>query len=526
MKFLPGQDKPAGTSVSVSSGEQTQDNGEALPAAVITTEPGEILSAFVSYDEIASAGENVPAAAYDIQYLNASARPYSPTLAKRYFQTANIAYIYNEGSIRMVSLDPAAPVELGTVALKEREDSEFLGFTVFDGVIYAVTQTGAGTASAKVWADIFDGGFAAEPYSLDGTFAGLGLVAGKPVIVAHAAVNGTAVPHSSGAPAPSPSDIVRLSGSSYAGFTVIGEIGGAGLLDIYGGNASFANFDGGLTILAADDNRTYAADITAEFKAENARVFAGEAFSGDCLNGEAFIGADRNGGIIAAKGVNALTTGNEGEKPRALAWADAGTACVLSVLGDGSVMLYGFDVTGEQPASAAVTSSAVYSEKLAAAGASLAGLAARSGADGERSGLELTLYGYGGALTEKATALIGLDEKTDPGNLKYLTSDAESDPAFIAASENGDIIAVPTAYFDGFSEAVRIVTFSANGLKQTGELMLYETKSPYVCTAIRQGTLFVMIEGKVLTANAADCSGVQSIEAVTAALGESTGWLE
>ncbi len=530
MKFLPKQDKPAAdpaVPVSASAASEPQTTEIAAPAVTVPTESKDILAAFASYDEITAAGENVPAAAYDIKYMNASARPYTPTLTKRYLQTANIAYIYNEGTVRMVSLDPAAPVELGTVTLKTREGSEFLGFTVLDGVIYAVSQTGAGTASAKVWTDIFDGGFAIEPYSLDGTFADICIVAGKPVIVTHAQVNGTAVPHSSTADAPAPVDIVRLAGSEFAGFTVIGEIGGTGLLDIYGGNATFVNSDGGLTILAADNNRTYAVDITADLKAENARVFAGEAFSGDCLNGKAFIGADRNGGIIAAMGDNASTTGVEGEKPESLAWAsDASTAYVLAAQNSSSVMLYGFDMSGEEPASTPAPTSAFYGEKLIAAGSGLAGLAAECDESGDRTGLKLSLYSYSGALKETASTVIGLDEKTDADNLKYLASDAETDPAFISVSENGDIIAVPTVYFDGFSEVVRIVTFSGSSLRQTGELMLYETKSPYVCTAIRQGTLFVMIDGKVMTADATDCSNIQTVESLAASMGDNAGWLE
>ena len=529
MKFLPKQNKPAAepaVPVSASVQADPQATEPAAPVITVPTESKDILAAFASYDEITTAGENVPAAVYDIQYMNASARPYAPTLTKRYLQTATVAYIYNEGTIRMVSLDPAAPVELGTVKLQEREGSEFIGFTVLDGMIYAVSQTGTGTASAKVWTDIFDGGFAVAPYSLDGTFVDMSIVAGKPVIITHAQTNGTSAPQSSAAETPAPTDIVRLAGSEFAGFTVIGEIGGEGLLDIYGGNASFVNSDGGLTVLAVDNNRTYAVDITADLKAENARVFAGEAFSGDCLNGGAFIGADRNGGVIAAKGANALTTGVEGEKPTALAWADKGTAYVLAGQNNDSVMLYGFDMSGEEPASAPAPISAFYSEKLAAAGSGLAGLAAECDASGDRTGLKLSLYSYSGALKETASAVIGLDEKTDAENLRYLTSDAETDPAFISVSENGDIIAVPTVYFDGFSEVVRIVTFSGSSLKQTGELMLYETKSPYVCTAIRQGTLFVMTDGKVMTANAADCSNVQSVDALTASMGENAGWLE
>ena len=503
---------------------EVSDNGSgnavttAQPTAPAVFSDSELLAKLSSYDEIAAAGNTELRTPQTVQYLSASAKPYDPFLSGTYKQTAAVAYIYNEGAIRTVSLDPAAPVDLGTAVLPERNNGTLLGFTAIDGAIYSVTQTDANTAKAQVYVDMFDSACAfTETYSLPGTYAGMGMLGGKPVIVTHAAVNGTDVPHSTAAEAPAAESVVKLNGAEYAGFTVIGEVGGSGLLDILGGCASYAKFDEkGLTVLAEDGSSTFAVDITETFEAENARRFTGAAFSADCLNGDSFIGAG-SAGVVAVKGKNAAGTGIEGEKPYAVAWQGENTACVLASRTDGAVILYGFDMSGETPAAAQITDKTVYSDKLTVIGDNLYGLKAEASADGERVGLRLSRYAYGTELSEKAYAVIEIDKNSPRENLKYLASPAENDPSFISANEDGSIIAVPTVYFDGFSEVERIVTFSnGNALTETGELLLYDEKSPYICTAVRQDTLLVITDSKVITANATDCSDVSVLSSVAA----------
>lgn len=535
MKFvLPKPD--AGTSVpDVGTPVQTDsaDSGTSpvqasVPSVSVPVESKDILGKLSSYDDIAAAGTAVSHPAQTAQYLRASSEPYESFLSQKYLTTDSAAYIYNEGTIRTVSLDPAAPVDLGTVSLTARDNSEFLGFTVIEGTILAVTQ-----GKNIVYAEMFGGSYtSSETYSVPGTFVEMGMLGGKPVIVTHAPVNGTEAPHSSAASAPAPEEIVKLNGAEYSSFTAVAEVGGDGMLDILGGCAAYAKFGKDkLTILAEDNNTTFAVDVTSDFKAENARRFVGAAFSADCLNGDSFIGSNeiktdvsgtrQYSGVAAVKGDSAVGTGFEGERPYAVAWQDENTACVLASRSDGSTVLYGFDMSGSTPAAAQITDTAIYSDKLVSVGDALAGLRAKASADGERVGLQLSRYTYSGKLNETSKADIGLDANSPAENLKYLRSPAEDDPSFIAASEDGSIIAVPTVYFDGFSEVERIVTFSnGTALTPTGEILLYDEKSLYLCAAIRQGTLFIITDSKVMTANASDCSDMKTIQSVSAALAE------
>lgn len=523
---LPKSDNGSGSTVSVSTGEDSGAAQTDAPAVSVPVESKDILTKLSSYEDIASAGTALSLAPQEAQYLSASAAPYESFLSRNFLTTASTAYIYNEGTIRTVSLDPAAPVDLGTAVLAQRGNAEFIGFTVLDGTIYAVTQ-----ANNTVYVDMSGGNYTStETWSVTGTFVEMGLLGGKPVIVTRAPVDGTNAPRSSAQAAPAAEDIVRLNGAEYAGFTVIAEVGGSGLLDILGGCSTYAKFgDDKLTILAEDNNATYAVDITPALEAENARRYAGAAFSADCLNGDSFIGSNETktgttgarqySGIAAVKGSNAVGTGVEGERPYAVAWQDENTACVLASRSDGTTVLYGFDMSGDTPAAAQITDSSVYSDKLISVGDSLIGLRVEASANGERVGLKLSEYSYTDKLNVDSEVSVGLDANAPAENLKYLQSPAEDAPEFIAQSEDGKLLALPTKYFDGFSEVERIVTFTNDGtLRTAGELLLYDEKSAYLCAAIRQGTLFVITDSKIMTANAPDCSGMKVAESVSAAL--------
>ena len=109
------------------------------------------------------------------------------------------------------------------------------------------------------------------------------------------------------------------------------------------------------------------------------------------------------------------------------------------------------------------------------------------------------MYEYNGALKGTAYSIIELDKQTPRENLKYLSSPAETLPTFIGTNEDGTLFAVPTIYFDGYSEVERVVVLRWDGTLFTvcGEYITYDEKSSVLCAAIRNGKLFVITDTKV-----------------------------
>ena len=109
------------------------------------------------------------------------------------------------------------------------------------------------------------------------------------------------------------------------------------------------------------------------------------------------------------------------------------------------------------------------------------------------------MYEYGDELRETAYSIIELDKDTPRENLKYLSSPAETLPTFIGTNEDGTLFAVPTVYFDGYSEVERVVLLQWDGtlFSVCGEYITYDEKSSVICTTIRGGRLYVITDTKV-----------------------------
>ncbi len=516
----------------------SQEVNESAPVtdeAVQPADDSQIITRLTEY-EAAQPGQ---VSALTSQYLRASGEPYAPFLSENVIQNGNMLYIYSGDKISAAALDPEDPKVIAETALIMREESMsgisgndlytgFEGFTFYKGRLYVVTQlfnaAGGENDAIDVYVDIYTPDLVKESsYYIAGKFSGMGIVGGKPVVLTYLSNYGlhpesgepVMLPAASGASIEGPSDIIKLNGAHTNGFAVIGEVGGSGFTVISGCAMCYAKFDGenSFTLLAADDSQTFAVEVNSDLEAVSARRFAGRAFSEDCINGDCFIGADTaSGGVTAVIGKNALTTGVEGETPYAVAWSEDGkTAFVLAKQESGSVMLYGFDMSGESPASADVDAENIYSEKLKTADGKLLGLRAEASADGERSGLRLSEYEYSGTLSELSYGIIGIDENSPEENLKYLRSPAESSPEYIAYDPGTGIIAVPTIYFDGFSEVERIAVLDSS-LSQTGEILMYDEKSSVLCTAISGNTLFIVTDTHIIAANASDCSDQKAFD--------------
>ncbi len=537
MKFVFNKDKNdvlpddngGNTSVSETTEPAVTEAPETNPA-----DDSEILTHLTEFEN----SEPYQISQLSSQYLRSSAEPYAPFLSKSIIRTDNTLYIFNDGKIKAVSLDPDEPKVIAETALKDRSEelfayrggnyvSRFLGCTIYNGKLYAVSQVidrAAGNAEDRteesgnetaVYVEIFSPDLTSDgDYYIDGKYCGMGIAGGKLVAVTYMMNRGlhfetgkpVLLPTAKGSETKEPSDIIKLNGAETNGFAVIGEVGGSGFTVISGCIMCYPKFDGGdgFTLLCADKSQTFAVNINSALEAASAKRYAGRAFSEDCLNGDSFIGADlsagKANGVAVSVGDNALTTGVADETPCAVAWTDDGkTACVLARQVSGAVMLYGFDMSGEKPVSANVTSENVYTERLISAGGMLVGLKAEAAADGERAGLRFSRYEYsGGKLVESAHTVIGLDDSSPRENLKYIRSPAESDTAFIAAGKDG-LLAVPTYYFDGFSEVERIAVFDST-LSQAGEIMLYDEKSSVLYAAFSEDKLFVVTDRHIIVA--------------------------
>ena len=345
-----------------------------------------------------------------------------------------------------------------------------------------------------------------EEYLLSGVYCGAGKVNGKLVTASctgdgkpYYAENGYA--HDLEA-----ADIYAIEGAKHGAVHLIYEVGGSKPLAIAGGSSystpsnPHVSFGAdGITLVTADGDVTYTVDITNDLTAAAAHAYKGCAFSADCAGHDGMIGADAQNGLTAYK--NGRLVAVPDVTPISVAWSEGGIAYVVARQNsDGQKMLYGFDMSGSEPVNAGIAADDIYTSVLRKAGNSLAGVKAEPSPDGERAGLRLSLYSYDGKLTETAYSIIELDRATARENLKYLSSPAETDIGMLAADEKGTLFAVPTVYFDGFSEVERVVVLSYDGttFTQTAELVTYDEKSPVLCPYIRDGKVYV-ISGEKIT---------------------------
>ena len=63
------------------------------------------------------------------------------------------------------------------------------------------------------------------------------------------------------------------------------------------------------------------------------------------------------------------------------------------------------------------------------------------------------------------------------------------------------MFAVPTVYFDGFSEVERIVVLRFDGsvFTQIGEHLMYDEKSSVLCPVFYGGNLYIITDSKLVT---------------------------
>ena len=393
------------------------------------------------------------------------------------------------------------------------DESLMHAFTAIDGDLYIVCGKAdtKGTELYETQVLVYGKDMSKKAeYSVGGRFTGAGIVDGKLTIATAGSVNGFTEAYNSGLSVSKhpycisngtlceidASDIYAIDGAKHNAVNILYSVGGNPLA-VFGGNAGFVKFgEHGMTLAVPDGGTTYGMEISKDLSIVSANAYAGDAFSADCIGQGGMIGQTENG-ICAYKNGKSVTVPDE--KAASVAWSDNGTAYVVTEQNGGQKMLYGFAMSGDSPESAQIAATDIYTDKLIKAGDNLVGLRAEPAPDGERAGLRISMYEYNGALKETAYSIIELDKQTPRENLKYLSSPAETLPTFIGTNEDGTLFAVPTIYFDGYSEVERIVVLRWDGTLFTvcGEYITYDEKSSVLCAAIRNGKLFVITDTKV-----------------------------
>ncbi len=509
------------------------------------------LTKLSSYDDM-SAGSYEAAeirAADTIGYLRASAEPFPSDIVfggapASVLFTDDTAYIYsvqNDCTFRAVPIGEQVPDEQPDAELAEetvdtdtddsvapeepteeteadadtaRVDGSLMhAFTAIDGDLYIVCGKAdtKGTELYETQVLVYGKDMSKKAeYSVGGIFTGAGIVDGKLTIATAGSVNGYTEAYNSGLSVSKhpycissgklceidASDIYAIDGAKHNAVNILYTVGGDALA-VFGGNAGFVKFGGqGMTLAVPDGGTTYGMEISKDLSIVSANAYAGDAFSADCIGQGGMIGQTENG-ICAYKNGKSVTVPDE--KAASVAWSDNGTAYVVTEQNGGQKMLYGFAMSGDSPESAQIAATDIYTDKLIKAGDNLVGLRAEPAPDGERAGLRISMYEYNGALKETAYSIIELDKQTPRENLKYLSSPAETLPTFIGTNEDGTLFAVPTIYFDGYSEVERVVVLHWDGTLFTvcGEYITYDEKSSVLCAAIRNGKLFVITDTKV-----------------------------
>ena len=462
----------------------------------------------------------------EMQYMGVSGEPYEPLLTETAAASGDMIYYADRVGNKLYAI-PTESEEHKPVTSVDIPSGEFHGFsfvcvgdkvyTLKTGMSYSFTVTIYSRELEKLAA-----------YELGGDFIGAGIVDGKLILAGEFTNNFTGMPDDPWSKVPyydvigedgeerreiQPSSIFAIDGARFGVSTLLFDPESAELTAVVGGYATYAQFtDSGITLLAPDDGCTYIANIGKNLAPKSIKRLKGEAFSPDCYKADGLIGIQYKGGehgITAYKGGKILTTqelsdSEPYEIARAIAWA-GDTAYVRTLKyeemgydGKTADMLYGFDMSGSEPAAASIEADDVFDRKLIKSGDLLAGIFAEPSESGERAGLRLSLYEYDGALKETAYTVIGLDAETPAENLKYIKSDAESDPALLAVNADGTLFAVPTEYFDGFSAVRRVVTLAFDGesFTQAGEMMFYDVKQ--TVPFIYNGKLYIFTDKEII----------------------------
>ena len=549
MKYLPfGSDKNETVINDTSITEETTAPVTEAPetsAPEHHSVPEEVkLTKLSSYEDI-SAGSyetaEIPAAGAT-GYLRASAEPFpsdivfggTPASVLFTDDTAYIWSVQNDCTFRAVPIgeqkeaEPAEAEEAtdtdtdDSVAAEEtaseqqpvRVDESLLhAFTAIDGDLYIVCgrADAAGNELYETQVLVYGKDMSKKAeYSVSGKFTGAGIVDGRLTVAAAGSMTGFTEAYNKGLSVSKrpyytangelheidASDIYAIDGAKHNAANILYTVGGNALA-VFGGNAGFVKFGGyDMTLAVPDGGTTYGMDIAKDLQIVSANAYVGDAFSADCIGQGGMIG-QMESGICAYK--NGKTVTIPDEKAASVAWSENGTAYVVTEQSGGQKMLYGFGMSGDSPESAQITATDIYTDKLIKAGDFLAGLRAEPAPDGERAGLRVSMYEYDGALKETAYSIIELDKQTPRENLKYLSSPAETLPTFIGTNEDGTLFAVPTIYFDGYSEVERVVVLRWDGTLFTvcGEYITYDEKSSVLCAAIRDGRLYVITDTKV-----------------------------
>ena len=166
----------------------------------------------------------------------------------------------------------------------------------------------------------------------------------------------------------SASDIYAIDGAKHNALHIIYSVGGkaaavlGGYTDGYRDPEKLCPGKDGVTLLAVDDGVSYAVDITEDMVVKEAKCYMGEAFGVQCLGDGALIGQlPDGGGITAYKNGTYISTQPEdgsavSENALNMAWSDNGVAFVVAEQDKTAKLLYGFDMSGDSPAPADVTS--------------------------------------------------------------------------------------------------------------------------------------------------------------------------
>lgn len=453
-----------------------------------------------------------------LQPYRTGAQPYSEPLTDDFRAAGDSLYFLRQGAIRAVTLSPEAPRVSAELPLSA--DGDLIGFTAYEDRVCLVYDE----EGASVRVEVYDKALSPiETYRQDGRYSALWIGDGIFTLVTSVTPAGghTVLPSyriGETKQTLGVEEILIADNAVCGGFSVIGTVSGGEprVSAVLGGYDTYAAFDGDrITLLLPDWNTTHLIRLrrigtgTELLSQETVR---GECYGADCLSAEGDCIVSYNsaeGMLIAQKkteeGYARLEGFAEGERLSGVSYLD-GMAYIVTET-ENETKLYCVDFTGEEPMAAEANPNAVYYEKLSGFGENLIGLSAESDADGKRTALLLSIYGYGkeSGLSVLRSARIGVDENTAPEYARYLSGDAEENNERIAVSEDGKYAAVSYVAFDGISEIERFVCFADNGLSldKTAELSFYDIQSKDRIVAIRDGILYAVTDHRITTVDLA-----------------------
>lgn len=446
------------------------------------------------------------------------AQPYSEPLTDDFRAAGDSLYFLRQGALRAVSLSPEAPRVSAELPLSA--EGGFIGFTARGDRVYLVYDE----EGASVRVEVYDKALSLiETYRQDGRYSALWIGDGIFTLVTSITPAGghTVFPHYRIGETEQTlgyEEILLADNAVCGGFSVVGTVSGGEprVSAVLGGYDTYAVFDGDrITLLLPDWNTTHLIRLrrigtgTELLSQETVR---GECYGADCLSAEGDCIVSYNsaeGTLIAQKkteeGYVRLEGFAAGERLSGVSYLD-GMAYIVTET-ESETKLYCVDFTGEEPMAAEANPYAVYYEKLSGFGENLIGLSAESDADGKRTALLLSVYGYEkeNGLSVLRSARIGVDENTAPEYARYFSGDAEENSERIAVSEDGKYAAVSYVAFDGISEIERFVCYADNGLSldKTAELSFYDIQSKERVAAIRNGILYAVTDHMIVTVDLA-----------------------